>query len=257
MSRSSLDPAPLQPTERLAAPVDAAVQAAAVYDALHLPRKDYAAEAEMIAGLVRNGRRSARSVLDVACGTGEHLRHMAPAFDVQGVDANPAMLECAARKLPAVPLSCGDMRTVRLRRRFDAVTCLFSSIAYMPTFVDLVDAVANLVRHLEEDGLLIVEPWHHDNVWPIGHHFEEVVVTDGGAIARTLDVEVVDGVSILDMNYEVTTGGRSRRFTEEHRLRLYPVVDYVRAMESAGLSVTHDPVGLTGRGLFVGRAASR
>jgi hypothetical protein len=41
---------------------------------------------------------------------------------------------------------------------------------------------------------------------------------------------------------------------ERHVMGLWTVEEYSTAMQSTGLAVEHDPVGLFGRGLFVGVA---
>src|SRR5262249_32834003 len=63
-----------------------------------------------------------RSVLDVACGTGNVLLELRRrGYQVAGVDNSAAMLAIARRKAgPAVPLSCQDMRCFSLDRAFDA-----------------------------------------------------------------------------------------------------------------------------------------
>ena len=43
------------------------------------------------------------------------------------------MLGIARHRLPGVPLHLADMRDFDLPERFDAVTCLFSSIGYLTT----------------------------------------------------------------------------------------------------------------------------
>lgn len=227
--------------------------AADVYDTLHRASKPYAKEAVALTDLILRRVPDARSLLDVACGTGEHLRHLADAFEVQGIDASDAMLDVAREKVPGIALHCDDMRSFRLGRRFDAVTCLFSSIGYLPSTVDHDAAIANMAGHVADGGLLIVEPWHHRNVWPDGHSFDEVVVTESGFVRRRLTVSVIHDVSSLRMDYTVASGGVSSTFNEEHRLRLFSVEDYLSAMHSAGLIVEHEPVGLTGRGLFIAR----
>jgi SAM-dependent methyltransferase len=72
------------------------------------------------------------------------------------------MLEVAVGRLPGVPLHEVDMLTMDLGRRFDAVTCLFSSIGYAHTPERLQAAVATMARHLEPGGVLVLEPW----LWP-------------------------------------------------------------------------------------------
>ena len=46
----------------------------------------------------------------------------------------------------------GDMRTFNLGRQFDVVTCLFRSIGYMQTPIDLLHALVNMAGHLATEA---------------------------------------------------------------------------------------------------------
>jgi len=63
------------------------------------------------------------AILDLGCGTGEPiLRYLIErGFAVTGVDASAAMIELARMRFPGTLLLTGDMRTVQLHQRFDAV----------------------------------------------------------------------------------------------------------------------------------------
>lgn len=242
---------PSTPQANLGASAEAA--ASGVYDLLHRATKSYDEEARVIEELIRERCPDARSLLDVACGTGEHLSHLVESFDVAGIDSSEAMLRAAMSKLPSAPLRVADMRTFSLRRQFDAVVCLFGSVGYLPDVAALRLAVANMADHLSDGGVLIVEPWHHHDVWPADHVSAESVTDAGRSVSRVLTVSVSDDVSVLSMHYTVSDGGPIREFDELHHLRLFSIVDYVEAFEAAGLAVEHEPFGLSGRGIFIGR----
>ena len=62
-------------------------ESAHFYDLIYSTFKDYNAEADTIASLLRDLRPGCRTVLDVACGTGTHARLLADrGFDVDGID---------------------------------------------------------------------------------------------------------------------------------------------------------------------------
>ena len=136
-------------------------RSAALYDAIYQGiGKDYAAESAEIIDLIRARRPDASTLLDVACGTGGHLEHLRTVFTVEGLEASPHMAAIARTKLgPGVAVHEDDMRRFDLGRRFDAVTCLFSSIGYLRTPDELTQALTTMARHLVPGGVLVVDPW--------------------------------------------------------------------------------------------------
>ena len=120
-----------------------------VYDLLYeATGKDYKAETTTLHALIQERSPDARSLLDVACGTGGHLVHLRQWYEVVGLDIDPGMLAEAQRRLPDETFIEGDMRSFDVGRTFDAVVCLFSSIGYMPSEDDLARAVSTMISHL-------------------------------------------------------------------------------------------------------------
>ena len=111
------------------------------YDALY-SWKDYAGECDRLRELIAERAPGARTMLDVACGTGLHLALLRDYFEVEGADLDPEMLAIAAERLPGVPLHEADMVMIDLGREFDVVTCLFSSVGYTVTVERLRQAFA-------------------------------------------------------------------------------------------------------------------
>lgn len=129
------------------------------YDAIYA-WKDYRAEVERLDTAIRARHPEARTLLDVACGTGKHLELLRDRYRVEGADLDPEMLEIARGRLgPGVPLHLSDMVDFDLGQRFDVVTCLFSSVAYARTPHRLGAAVEAMARHLATGGLLVIEPF--------------------------------------------------------------------------------------------------
>ena len=228
-------------------------RSAALYDAIYQGiGKDYAAESAEITALIRARRPGAITVLDVACGTGGHLQHLRQEFEVEGLEASPHMAAIARTKLGAVPVHEGDMRRFDLDRRFDAVTCLFSSIGYLRTPAELTQALTTMARHLVPGGVLVVDPWFFPDAWLDGHVTALAASDEGVAIARVSTSHRLGRISLLDYHYTVATSEGVDRFTERHELALFTQADYESALTDAGFGdVGFDPDAIQGRGRFV------
>ena len=71
------------------------------YDLIYSTFKDYVAEVEQITSLLHRLNPQCQTVLDVACGTGEHARLLAAqGFVVDGLDLDPAFVRMAEQKSP-------------------------------------------------------------------------------------------------------------------------------------------------------------
>jgi ubiquinone/menaquinone biosynthesis C-methylase UbiE len=224
------------------------------YDRLHGASRDYAGDADAIAQIARDRMPSASTLLDVGCGTGEHLKHLQKHFECSGVDAAPRMLEIAAGKLPAaVTLQQGDMTALDLDRRFDIITCLWSSIGYVETFDRLQQTAARMAAHLTDGGVLIVEPWLTDETFEEPGTVSVTVDEDERPVLTVIATTSRDGaVSRLRRLYVAATAEEIATVEEHHVMALFTREQYVDAFEDVGLQVTWDDDGLSDRGLIIG-----
>ncbi|MFC2079229.1 class I SAM-dependent methyltransferase [Candidatus Bipolaricaulota bacterium] len=215
--------------------------------------KDYAAEAKKVIGWVESNRLSTgRCLLDVACGTGRHIEHLAKAFDAEGLDLSPELLELARTRNPGVTFHCGDMRTFNLSAAYDVITCLFSSIGYMTTTKELGRAVANMAGHLAPGGALVIEPWLTPDVWKPGTVHGMFLDDPDLKIAR-VNTSVTEGhLSVFDLHHLVGTPEKTFHFVEHHEMGLYTVEEMTAAFEASDLKTTFEPEGLMGRGIYIG-----
>ena len=229
---------------------------AAIHDDLYeLRGKDYADEAAYVAAVVRSRAPDARSLLDVGCGTGAHLIHLRKAFDhVEGMDLSEAMLAEAAAKLPTTPLHHGDMHAFDLGRRFDAVVCLFASIAHTASVAELTSTLRCFARHLAEGGVVVVEPRWFREQFVDGYVAGDALDTGHGVITRVSHTVREDDMWVMDVQFLVADTARGiRHFGEHYRHRLFSRAEYEEAFTAAGLEVEYVEEVQDGRGLFVGR----
>jgi SAM-dependent methyltransferase len=214
--------------------------------------KDYRAEAGTLAALIhRHLRSGGRRLLDVACGTGLHLEILKEQFEVEGLDLDAELLQLARQRLPGVPLHQGDMIAFDLGRRFDVVTCLFSSIGYVQTHENLQRAIGSMAGHLLPGGLLLVEPWFTPGEWKPDTVHALFVDEPELKIARVNTSHAAGRLSYFDLHYLVGTPQGTEHFVERHELGLFEQEEMRVAFQASGLEVTYDEQGLMGRGLYI------
>ncbi|MBI3241179.1 MAG: class I SAM-dependent methyltransferase [Chloroflexi bacterium] len=228
-------------------------KSAAFYDAIYAAvGKDYGREVEILHALIQEHKRSAgNSLLDVACGTGSHILHLRQHYDVSGLDLDPSILKVARQRCPDVNFYQADMADFQLDHQFDVVTCLFSSIGYVKTVEGLGRAIATMKRHLQPDGLLVVEPWFAPDDMRSGYVHGVFVDQPDLKIARMSVTVIADKVSSFDFHYLVATPNGVEHFVEHHALGLFTHDEYLSAFHACGLEAIHDVKGLDERGLYL------
>ena len=224
---------------------------APVYDVMY-SGKDYAAEAKRLDEIIRARNPGARTLLDVACGTGKHLEQLREMYEVEGTDVSREMLAVARDRLPGVTLHESDMRTLSLRRTFDAITCLFSAIGYAQSVTELDATIAAFAAHLSPGGVLVVESWLGPDEFQAGRI--DLLVRDEPEIkiARLNTTARRDDISVLEFQWLVGTSRGIDHFVDTHELALFTHQQYEEAFRRADLRVETDPDGLIGRALYIG-----
>lgn len=227
---------------------------ARLYDEIYGVER-YARQAAAVRAYLAQKHSSARTMLEIGCGTGGHLAYFRDSFSVTGIDLSAAMLAVAREKLPDVPLYQADMRTLELSTRFDVVTCLFSSIAYVRSCAELNATVARLAAHLNPAGLLIIEPWFTPEQWYPGRVRGGLQVDrDDLKIARFCVSGTRGRFAVMPMHHLVAEASGVSHFVEEHELFLATTAEYEAAFAMAKLTSVHFDADLLPRGAWIGRA---
>lgn len=224
----------------------------AIYDAIYR-FKDYARDIRYVLNCIRLRQPTARSLLDVACGTGNHIAGLSQDYDVEGLDSSEAMLSLARAKFPSVSFHHESMVGFNLQRSYDVVCCLFRSIAYVKTPDNFKSAVLSMSQHLKPGGLLLIEPFFTRQSYWVGNLTLNELNDPSLKIAWMYVSEREGNVGVMKTHYLVGRPEGVEHFTETHEMGLFDPEDYDSAFREAGLSLEYDPVGPTKIGFYVGR----
>lgn len=225
------------------------------YDAIYT-FKNYRSECNRIYQIIREHNPMAKSLLSVACGTGEHDKFLKSDFEIKGIDLNETFLERAREKNPECKYEKMDMRDLKMDGGFDAITCLFSSIGYLASKEELVSAFKGMASLLSDKGILIVEPWMRPEQFEDGRLFSLQVDEPELKIARITRSEKHGNKSTLYFDYLFAEKGKPvKHASEKHVCTLFTVEETKEAFEKAGLKADFIESGLAdyNRGLFIAK----
>ncbi len=109
----------------------------------------------------------AKSILNLGCGTGKHDYLLAErGYNVTGIDLSEAMIGVAMNKLDTCTITNkpifqqGDIRSVKLEKKFEVVISLFHVMSYQTSNEDLEQSLRTAFEHLEDGGVFIFDCWY-------------------------------------------------------------------------------------------------
>jgi len=118
--------------------------------------EEYAEESELFSKTIKaHSKIEAKKLLHLGCGGGMNDYTFKRYFQVTGIDISEEILGFAKKLNPEVRYVNGDMRTIQLGERFDAVIAP-DSINYMRTPADLRSVFQTAYEHLNPNGVFLV-----------------------------------------------------------------------------------------------------
>ena len=224
------------------------------------PLSEYAEEAEAHLALLQAELGPGRHhLLELGASAGHVAWHLRGAFALTLTDLSPAMAELARATCPEAEVLVGDMRTMRLDRRFDAVF-LHDAVSYIIGEADLAAVFETAAAHLRPGGLFVVMP---DYVTETFAPEEESGGSDGeGRALRYLAwAWRRDGESdryVVDYALMTRVGdGPTEVHTDRHEEGLFPRATWLRLLDAAGFDAQartrHDDWAARDLDVFVAR----
>lgn len=225
-----------------------------VFESIYRSRgKNWRQEAQDVSAQIFARVPDAKSLLDVACGTGAHLATFHEDFGyAEGVELAEPMLEVARKRLAGIPLHQGDMRAFDLGRTFDAVVCMFCSIGYLDNVSQLRDAIRCMARHVTPGGVLVVEPWWFPEKFIDGYVAGDLSREKSRTVTRISHSTRQGDKTRMELRYVIGEASGITEFTEIELLSLWRKDEYLAAFADADCPAEYLESGPTGRGLFIG-----
>lgn len=217
--------------------------------------KDYGKDTKRIIEVIRQNKRSSgRELLEVACGTGNYLKHLQKSFSCTGLDLFGEMLAIARKKVPRAKYIKADMINFKLKKRFDVILCLFADISYTRTYPNLRRAIRNFYAHLNKGGVLIFDPWLDGPIYRVGEPGMSVYDGKDIKIARLSVQNTKNGMTHEVMHFLVAERNKPvKHFTVLDEGGLFEKKKVMAIMKGSGFDAKYIKKGLSpGLGLYLG-----
>ena len=202
------------------------------------PTADYAEEAAFLGELFHDVPATpARTLLELGAGGGNNAFHLKADFELVLTDLSPEMLALSERQNPELEHQPGDMRSLRLGRRFDGVL-IHDAIDYMLREDDLRAAFVTAGEHLRPGGIVVVAPDCTAETFVAQTRHEGV---DGeGRALRYLewvwDADPDDTRYNYDLVLALREGDDLRTVVDRHECGLFATRVWLAALEHAGFA---------------------
>jgi SAM-dependent methyltransferase len=118
---------------------------------------DRSKAANFTRSLIACHKPEAKTVLEIACGTGAILGFLADAYEVTGLDHSRQMLALARKKLPHIRFYRQGMTRFSVAKQFDVIVCVFDSLNHLLRFGEWKKVFRQVALHLDDDGLFIFD----------------------------------------------------------------------------------------------------
>ena len=207
-----------------------------------------AAEAEVAQLVELLQLRAHAAVLDMPCGPGRHLIHLAArGLRVTGVDLTPSYLDEARQRLQRAGLRAelihADMRTLVRPASFDAVLHLYSSFGYFEDAGDDLRLLRNMRESLRDGGCAVLELAVLDGL--VLDSPQVHALDDGSSVVESASRHAPGGMLEREWEARGASEAPGQRWRATHRL--YRAAELVQMLRQAGFSSTRTLGGFDGR----------
>ncbi len=191
-------------------------------------------------------RKISPTLLDLGCGTGEHLGILAQSgITCTGIDSSHKMLEIARKRFgSSINFTMSDIVNFDFYEEFDMVTCLFGTFDYLLDDEGVDKAFLNTWLAMKPNGIAIFEIW---NSAPV----KRIQKKEMSKVSRTkYQSAVIDrerGFNLIpdpkrtlvqvDYRYVINDLMRLERLEDSHTMRAFSVEELRPFIETNGLQI--------------------
>ena len=194
---------------------------------------DYQAQSNCVRRLHQIFGNGGKTHLDLACGTGPHVRHFIDfGYQSNGLDLNSPMLDIAQARCPEANFSVQNMSSFEVAEPLDLITCFLYSIHYNDGFEKLKECVESVHRALKPEGIFcfnVVDKDKISNDLFVRHttnlEQDDFTFSSGWYYSGKGDKQA------LKLSIEKTTAGETQVWNDEHPMVAFSFKELIEILK--------------------------
>ncbi|MEZ8270815.1 MULTISPECIES: class I SAM-dependent DNA methyltransferase [Vibrio] len=194
---------------------------------------DYQAQSNCVRRLHQIFGNGGKTHLDLACGTGPHVRHFIDfGYQSNGLDLNAPMLDIAQVRCPEANFSEQNMSSFEVAEPLDLITCFLYSIHYNDGFEKLKECVESVHRALKPEGIFcfnVVDKDKISNDLFVRHttnlEQDDFTFSSGWYYSGKGDKQA------LKLSIEKTTAGETQVWNDEHPMVAFSFKELIEILK--------------------------
>lgn len=194
---------------------------------------DYQAQSNCVRRLHQIFGNGGKTHLDLACGTGPHVRHFIDfGYQSGGLDLNAPMLDIAQVRCPEANFSVQNMSSFEVAEPLDLITCFLYSIHYNDGFEKLKECVESVHRALKPEGIFcfnVVDKDKISNDLFVRHTTnlkqDDFTFSSGWYYSGKGDKQA------LKLSIEKTTAGETQVWNDEHPMVAFSFKELIEILK--------------------------
>ncbi|MEZ8436085.1 class I SAM-dependent methyltransferase [Vibrio splendidus] len=194
---------------------------------------DYQAQSNCVRRLHQIFGNGGKTHLDLACGTGPHVRHFIDfGYQSNGLDLNAPMLDIARVRCPEANFSEQNMSSFEVAEPLDLITCFLYSIHYNDGFEKLKECVESVHRALKPEGIFcfnVVDKDKISNDLFVRHttnlEQDDFTFSSGWYYSGKGDKQA------LKLSIEKTTAGETQVWNDEHPMVAFSFKELIEILK--------------------------
>ncbi len=213
--------------------------------------KDYEQEAKYIHNKLQKYKLNSNSILELGCGTGKHAINLEKyGYKILGIEKSESMLEKTI-KTKNIEFQQGDIRKIKLDKKFDSVIALFHVISYQVSNESLLAVFNTAFNNLKNEGIFLFDFWFA----PAVIHQKPMVRTKtisskNNTIWRIAEPEIFIEKNQINVKYtyhDFNNSTKRFKITQEiHKMRYFSIPEIELIANSTGFKIINIEEFLTG-----------